>query len=112
MSNNLNGVDMKNGTYYFFVHMINIKNLDTSKIKIGQESCKNILIYHIEYLTVKDRSYATINSVNSLYLFINEIKVYIEESSRNEYLTLVPNYESKETPKSKKNYGAKSDIFY
>ena len=46
--------------------MINIKNLDPNKIKIGGNSYKNILIYHIRYVTVKNLTYAKINIVNPL----------------------------------------------
>ena len=35
------------------------------------------------------RSYAIINSVNPLYLVINEVNGYIEESNTNKYLTLM-----------------------
>ena len=39
---------------------------------------------------VKGLSYATIKSVNPLYLIINKINEYVEESNRNKYLRLVP----------------------
>ena len=55
--------------------MIDIKNLYPNKIKKGEKSYKNILFYHIGYLTVKDLSYATINSVNPLYFILNKINV-------------------------------------
>ena len=48
---------------------------------------------------VKGVSYTTIIRVNSLYLVINKINGYIEELNGNEYLTLVPNDESKNTLK-------------
>ena len=44
--------------------MIDIKNLDPSKIEVDKKSYKNTVIYHIGYVTVKDVSYATINNVN------------------------------------------------
>ena len=50
--------------YYFFDDMIDIKNLDPSKIEVDEKSYKNTVIYHIGYVTVKDVSYATINNVN------------------------------------------------
>ena len=50
-------------------------------------------------MTVKDLSYATINSVNPLYRIINEINGYIEESNGNKNLTLVPTDESTDTLK-------------
>ena len=51
--------------------MINIKNLDPSKIEMDEMSYKNI-IYYIEYLMVKNLCYVTVNSVNLLYLFIDK----------------------------------------
>ena len=39
---------------------------------------------------VRDLNYATNNSVNLLYLIINKINGYIEESNGNKYLRLVP----------------------
>ena len=44
--------------------MVNIKIFDPNKIKIGEKSYKNILINHIEYVTIKDSRCATITSVN------------------------------------------------
>ena len=90
--------------------MVNIKNLDPDKIKIDEKPYKNILIYHIGYVTFKDVRYATINSINPLYLNIDRINGYIEESNGNKYLTLVPTDESKDTLKSMKNCGVKSEI--
>ena len=42
-----------------------------NKNKIGENSYKHIFIYYIGYKTVKDISYATVNSVNPLYLIIS-----------------------------------------
>ena len=50
-------------------------------------------------MTVKNLSYAKINSVNPLYLIINKINSYIEESNGNKYLTLVSTDKNKETIK-------------
>ena len=50
------------------------------------------------------------NSVKPLFLNISKINEYVEENHRNKYLTLFPNDESKDTLKSMKNYGPKSDI--
>ena len=76
--------------------MINIKSLDPNKIKIGEKSYKNILIYNIGYMTFKGLRYVKINSVNSLHIIINKINGYFEEINGNKYLTLVPSNESKE----------------
>ena len=53
--------------------MINITNFDPKLLKIDKKSYKNIDIYYIGYITVKDSDYVKINSVNPLYLIINEV---------------------------------------
>ena len=90
--NSVKEIDIKNCTYYFFDGIINMRNLVLNKIKIDGKSCKNILIYYIGYMTT--------NSVKPLYLFINKINEYIEESNGNKYLALVAANESKDI----KNY--------
>ena len=84
-------IDIKNRKYYFFDGMINIKSFNPNKIKIDKQFYKIILIYYIGYVTP--------NSVKSLYLVINKINEYVEKSNRNEYSTLVPTDESKDTGK-------------
>ena len=68
--------------------MINVKNIDPSLI-INKKLYKNIDIYYISYITVKDSEYVKINNVNSLYLIINEVNRYFEEINGNKYLSLV-----------------------
>ena len=80
--------------------MIKIKNLDLCKIKIDENSFKNIFIYYIGY-KIK-------YSVKSLYLIINKINGYIKENNENNYLTLLTNDESKETLKKYKELWSKS----
>ena len=63
--------------------MINIKNLETNKIKRDENSYKNIVIYYIGYMTFKDLRYVKINSANPLYLIINKINGYFEEINGN-----------------------------
>ena len=53
MSHKDKDIDIKIQTYYFFNDIINIKNFDPNNIKID-EKYKDILIYYIEYITVKD----------------------------------------------------------
>ena len=48
-------------------------DLWSKKIKIDEKSYKNILIFHIEYVMVKNLNSITINSVNPLYIVINKI---------------------------------------
>ena len=89
MSNKLNDIDIENHTYYFFNDIINIKNFDPNKIKIVEKSYKNILIYYIGYVTIKNSKYIKINSVNPIYLIINRMNGYFEEINGNKYLTLM-----------------------
>ena len=58
MSNKFKETDIKNRIYYFFDIMVNITNLVLNKIKIDEKSNKNIVIYQIGYMTVKDLSYS------------------------------------------------------
>ena len=50
--------------------MINIKNLDTTKIKIIQNSCKNIIYY---------TGYVTVNNENPIYLIIIQLYLIINK---------------------------------
>ena len=49
--------NVKSRTHYFFNEMINIKHLDLNKIKIDENSYKNMFVCHIGYVAVKDLSY-------------------------------------------------------
>ena len=73
MINKVKGIDIKNHTYYFFNDIINIKNSDPNNIKIDESSYKNILIYYIGYVTIKDLRYVKINSVNPFYLIFSKV---------------------------------------
>ena len=65
--------------------MINIKDFDPNLIKIDKKSYKNIGVYNIGYITKKNEY--KVNSVNPLYLMIDEVSGYIKESNGNKYLT-------------------------
>ena len=76
---NIKEINIKNRTYYFFDDMVNIKNFDSNLLKIDKKLYKNINIYYIGYITMKDSDYVKINSVKPLYLIIGEADGYIEE---------------------------------
>ena len=80
MSNNVKDISIKNHTYCFLNDAISIKNFDPNNIKIDEKSYKNILIYCIGYVTIRDQKYVKINSANSLYLIINKVSGYFEKS--------------------------------
>ena len=75
---NIKEINIKNRTYCFFDDMINIEDFDSNLLKIDKKSYKNIGIYYIGYITVKDSDYIKINSVNPLYLIISEVYRYIK----------------------------------
>ena len=93
---NIKEINIKNRTYYFFDDMINIKDFDPNLLKIDKKSYKNIDIYYIGYITMKDSDYVKINSVNPLYLIINEVDGHFEEKNGNKYLILDSTNENKE----------------
>ena len=95
MSNNVKGISLKNLTYYFFNDVINMKNFDPNNFKLDEKSYKNILLYYIGYVTIKESKYLKIYSVNPLCLIFNKVNGYFEEINANKYLTLVPINESK-----------------
>ena len=87
MDDKFQEIYIKNCTYYFFQDIINMRNLDLNKIKIDEQSYKNICNYYIGYVAVKDLRYVKLNRANSLYVIINKINGYFEESSGNKHLT-------------------------
>ena len=61
-----------------------INDFDSSLIKIDKKSYKNIGIYNIGYITMKNvDDYENINSVNPLYLIIGKADECIEENNGN-----------------------------
>ena len=89
-------INIKNRTYYFFDDIINVKNIHSNLLKMSKKSYKDIDIYYNGYITVKDSVYVKILSVNSLYLFINEVDRYLEGINGNKYLALVSTDKNKE----------------
>ena len=85
---NIKEINIKNRTYYFFDDMINITNFDPKLLKIDKKSYKNIDIYYIRYITMKDSDYVKIKSANPLYLIINKVNGHLEEKNENTYLIL------------------------
>ena len=76
--------------------MINIKDFNSSLLKIHRKSYKNIGIYNIEYITIKILDdYQSINSVNPLYLIIGKADGYLKENNENKYLTFSSTDDSK-----------------
>ena len=109
MSNKVKDININNHTYYFFDDIINIKHFDPNNTKTDEKSYKNILIYYIGYVTIKDSKYVKNNSVNPLYLIFSKVNGYFEEINKNKYLTLDPTDESKEIIKQYEELWSNSD---
>ena len=77
---------------------------------MDNESYKNILIYDIGYVMIKDLKYVKINSVDPLYLLFSKVNGYFEEINKNKYLTLLHINESKKITKNRKNCGVNLEI--
>ena len=73
-------INIKNQTYYFYNHMINLKKFKPNFLKIERKSYKSIGIYNIGYITIKKiDDCESIYSVNSLYLLVNHENGYAEK---------------------------------
>ena len=44
-------INIKNRTYYFYNDLINIKDFDSSLLKLDKKLFKNIAIYYVGYIT-------------------------------------------------------------
>ena len=76
-------INIKNRTYYFYNDQI---DLDSKLLKIDKKDYNEIDIYCIGYVTVKTIANCNnINSVNPLYLMINEMIGRFEEKNGKKY---------------------------
>ena len=90
-------INIKNRTYYFYNDHIDLKDFDAKLLKIDKKEYNEIDIYYIGYATIeKVGDYSNINSVNPLYLMINEMIGHFEEKNENKYLVLDEIDENKE----------------
>ena len=81
----------------FFNDRINLKNFDAKLLQIDKKDYNEIDIYYIRYVTVKKNDNCNnINSVNPLYLMIDEMIGHFEEKNENKYLVLDDVDENKE----------------
>ena len=86
---NIKEKNIKNRTYYFFNDMISIENFNSNLLRIDKKSYKNIDIYYIGYITIKNiGDYERINSAYLLYLIIGEVDRYIEGNNGNKFMEI------------------------
>ena len=79
-------LNIKNRTYYFWNDLINLKDFNPKLLKLDRKSTLDINIYYIGYVTKKPEY--NIDSVNPLYLLINELDGFIEEEEGSKYLNI------------------------
>ena len=72
-------INFKNRSYYFYNDIIDLENFDARLLKIDKKSFKDIDIYYIGYITKKIDECDNIHSVNPLYSCIDHANGYIEE---------------------------------
>ena len=90
-------INIKNWTYYFYNDQIDLKDFDAKLLKIDKKDYKDIDNYYVNYVTVKKIANCNnINSVNPLYLMIDEMIGYFEGKNGNKYLVLDDVDENKE----------------
>ena len=70
-------LNIKNRTYYFYNHLINLESFNPSLLKLDKKSSMDINIYYIGYVTKKPEY--NIKSVNLLYLLIKKLDGFIDE---------------------------------
>ena len=93
-------INIKNRTYFCYNDRISLKDFDATLLKVDKKTYKEIDIHYIGYATVKKVANCNnINSVNPLYLMINEMTVHFEEKNESKYLVLDDVDENKEVSK-------------
>ena len=83
----VNQIEIKNWTYYFYNDIINLKNLES------------------DFAIKKIGDYESIYSVNPLYLRANHAGGYIAEKNGNKYLILDSTDDNKDILKNTKMFG-------
>ena len=82
-------LNIKNRTYYYFNDIIDIKDFQSNLLKIDKKQYKDIDIYYIGYITIKNfGDCENIHSVNPLYLIIYSTTWYLKEKYDEKYLIL------------------------
>ena len=101
----INEINIKNQTYFFYNDIIDIETFDK---KLDKKSYKDLDIYNVGYVAIKKvGSGYDVNSVNPLYLRINNANGYIADVNEDKYLVFDDTYKN-ENKKLLKKY---DDIF-
>ena len=96
-------INIKNRTYYSYSNII---DFDAKLLKIDKKSHKNLDIYYIGYVNIKNiADYESIYSVNPLYLRIIQPRGYLEEENGNKYVIFDSVNENKDALKNTLKFG-------
>ena len=99
-------INIKNRTYYFYNDIIDLKTFDSNNLKLEKKTYKDLDIFNIGYVTIKKIGDCyDVNSVNPLYLRINDASGYIKETNKDKYLIF------DETDKNKELLEKYDDVF-
>ena len=79
-------INIKNRTYYFYNDQINLKDFDARLLKVDKKDYKEIDIVYVAVKKIANCD--NINSVNPLYLMIQEMIGHFEEKNENKCLLL------------------------
>ena len=78
----INHINIKNRTYYFYNDVINLDQFDERNIKVDRKSFNDIDVYYLGYDHKKKITECDeINSVNPLYLRITDMKVRFKKDN-------------------------------
>ena len=76
----LKQINIKNWTYYFYSHIIDLDEFDGSNIKVDKNDFNDIDIYYLGYENKKKITECNeVNSVNPLYLRIIDVKAQFKK---------------------------------
>ena len=90
-------INIKNRTYYFYNDIIDIKTFDSKNLKLDKKTYKDLDIFNIGYVTIKKIADCyDVNSVNPLYLCIDNASGYIEEKGSSKCLIFDSTDDNKE----------------
>ena len=82
----VNELNLKNRAYYYFNNIIDIEDFQSNLLKIDKKQHKDIDIYYIGYIIIKNfGDCENIYSVNPLFLIIYSATGYFKEKYGEKY---------------------------
>ena len=94
-------INIKDCTYYFYNDIIDLETFNSKNLKLDKKMYKKLDIFNIGYVAIKKVGDCyDVNSVNPLYLCINNASGYIKEDWTDKYLVFDSTDENKELLKN------------